>query len=341
MTQQPPQQQKPFTLLKGDAYTQLQTLEEESVHAIVTDPPYGLANHLDIEQLLEAWLDGETFINDTNGYAGADWDHSPPGPELWREAYRTLLPGGYLLAFAASRTVGLTQLAIQLAGFEIRDLIYWVYSPGRPTGRDQGRRAAEIGDVDLAEEMAGLRPTLRPGHEPIVVARKPLDEFSETVLDNYLEHGVGLLNHRAITGKPTAIASNVWVVHDLHCTESVCSCAVSTNPVSKHGTHLYPSDQLGEGALNVAKPRIAERPVGPDGTTHETVKPLKLISTLIEAVTLPGQTVLDPFLGSGTTAEAALLLNRVAIGCELEEDYWPLIDQRVLRAHDTKTHGAQ
>jgi site-specific DNA-methyltransferase (adenine-specific) len=341
MTLQHRKKQRPFTLLKGDAYEQLQTLEDESVHAVITDPPYGLSDRLDIEQMLDDWLSGETFVNDANGYAGTEWDHSPPGPELWRQVHRTLVPGGYLLAFTASRTVGLTQLAIQLAGFEIRDLIYWVYSPGRPTGRDQGRRAAEFGDDELAEEMAGFRPTLRPGHEPIVVARKPLDEFSETILDHQLDHGVGLLNHRAITGQSDAIASNVWLVHDLHCTKSKCTCSVTLNPVSQHGTHLYPSDQLGGGALNVAKPRKSERPMSPDGTTHETVKPLTLISTLIKAVTQPGQTVLDPFLGSGTTAEAALLLNRVAIGCELEEDYWPLIDQRVLRALHVITHEAQ
>lgn len=341
MTKKPPKQQKPFTLLKGDAYIQLQTLEAECVHAIVTDPPYGLAKSLDIEELLESWLIGETFINDANGYAGAEWDNSPPGPELWREAYRTLTPGGYLLAFASSRTVGLTQLAIQLAGFDVRDLIYWVYSPGRPAGRDQGRRAAELGDDELAQQMSGYRPTLRPGHEPIVVARKPLDEFCDTVLDNHLDHGVGLLNHHAITSKPGTIATNVWVVHDLYCTEVSCTCNVSVNPVAKHGTHLYPSTQLGAGALNVAKPRRIERPVGPDGTTHETVKPLALMTTLIEAVTQPGQTILDPFLGSGSTAEAALLTNRIAIGCELEEDYWPLIERRICRARDATKRRAQ
>jgi site-specific DNA-methyltransferase (adenine-specific) len=341
MTKQTPTKQKPFTLLKGDAYIQLQTLETESVHAIITDPPYGLADRLDIEELVDAWLNGETFINDANGYAGTEWDNSPPGPELWRQAYRTLAPGGYLLAFAGSRTIGLTQLAIQLAGFDVRDLIYWVYSPGRPAGRDQGRRAADLGDEELAERMSGYRPTLRPGHEPIVVARKPFDEFCDTVLDNYLDHGVGLLNHDAITSKPGTIATNVWVVHDLYCTEASCTCNVLVNPVAKHGTHLYPSVQLGAGALNVAKPLRIERPVGPDGTTHETVKPLALMTTLIEAVTQPGQTVLDPFVGSGTTAEAALLMNRIAIGCELEEGYWPLIERRIRRALAATKGGAQ
>jgi hypothetical protein len=71
--------------------------------------------------------------------------------------------------------------------------------------------------------------------------------------------------------------------------------------------------------------------VGPDGTTHETVKPLALMRRLIEAVTQPGQVVLDPFLGSGTTAEAALSCGRRAIGCELEPRYFPLIEDRIER----------
>jgi DNA modification methylase len=324
-------QQQSFTFLKGDALSQLRTLESESVHAVITDPPYGLTARLDVEELLSAWLNGETFVGDQNGYDGAEWDNSVPGPELWREAYRLLVPGGYLLAFAAARTVGLTTISLQLAGFDVRDLLHWVYAPGRPS-RDQGKVAAEQDDPALAEQVAGMRSTFRPGHEPIVVARKPFDESDTTVLANYLDFGVGLLDHRSITESDHAIATNVWLVHDFGCDVETCRCAAIDSGASSHATHIYLSRRLNDRSLNIPKPGKLERPVAEDGTRHLTVKPIALMQKLIESVSRPGQLVLDPFLGSGTTAEAALLTGRRVVGCELNEEFFPLIEQRLERA---------
>ena len=322
-----------FDLLRGDALTQLETVASESIDACITDAPYGLTNGLDVEELLGCWLRGETYTNLASGFGGEDWDNAVPGPELWRAVHRTLKPGGFTLVFSAARTVGLTQLALQLAGFEVRDLIYWVYAPGRQATREQGKVARENGLVQAdIDRLTGLRPTLRPGHEPIVIARKPLDECCETVAENYLDYGVGLISHNAVTGTSGRCASNVWVLHDLHCSEKSCLCQVPSDPAAQSGTHLFPSNVLGKGSLAVAKAGYGERPVGPDGTTHCTVKPLALMAALIEAVTVPGQVVLDPFLGSGTTAEAALLAGRNAIGCEMAGKYWPLIEARIQRA---------
>jgi DNA modification methylase len=320
-----------FTLLKGDALSHLPTLPAESIHAAITDPPYGLTAKLDVAALLTAWLANETFFGDQSGYGGADWDNSVPGPNLWTSVNRLLVPGGYVLAFAAARTVGLTALALQLAGFEVRDLIHWVYAPGRPS-RDMGKAATEFDDPVLAARVAGMRPTLRPGHEPIVVARKPFDEPNVTVLENLIEFGVGCIRHHAITGSPDIIASNAWIVHDDGCTRLVCQCDAESSNVSKHGTHIYPSRSMRDRSLDFPKPGKSERPVANDGTTHPTVKPIALMRALVEAVTLPGQVVLDPFLGSGTTAEAALLAGRKAVGCEINQEFFPLIEQRVRRA---------
>jgi site-specific DNA-methyltransferase (adenine-specific) len=323
-----------FTFLKGDASEQLKNVASESVHAVVCDPPYGLTSNLELEDMLHAWLKGETFYNDSNGYDGADWDNSVPGPELWREVLRVLAPGGFLLAFAATRTVGLTQVAIQLAGFEVRDLINWVYAPGRQATRDLGRVAADYDDARLAEQLSDHRSTLRPGHEPIVVARKPFDDDVETI-ENVIEFGVGALDHRAITGSDR-LASNVWFVHDSDCAEAVCLCRLDDQEGAMYATHLFSETSIGHGLLSVAKASKAERPVGADGVKHETVKPLLLISRLIEAVSRPGQVVLDPFLGSGTTAEAALLCGRNVVGCELEPRYWSLIEARIDRVTQNK-----
>lgn len=329
-----PQNQR-FTLLRGDALTELKALEPESIHAVICDPPYGLTQKLDVEEMLTAWLSGETFVNDQNGYGGAEWDNSVPGPELWRETYRLLVPGGFVVAFAAARTIDLTTLALRLAGFDIRDLIHWVYAPGRPS-REQGRVAAELGDTTLASSVAGLRPTLRPGHEPIVVARKPFDEPGTTVLDNIYDFGVGAINHAAITGDPSGIASNVWVVHGLDCAPQLCQCEVELSGANKHGTHLYPGPHLSDRSLNIPKPGKAERPIAEDGTKHTTVKPLALMRALVTAFTLPGQVVLDAFLGSGTTMEATLLEGRQSVGCEMNDEFIPLIMQRLKRCTEEK-----
>jgi site-specific DNA-methyltransferase (adenine-specific) len=332
MTQRTPNQQLPYTLLQGDALEQLQTLASESVHAVITDPPYGLAPKLDVEAMLYAWLKGETFVNDYDGYDGEVWDNSVPGPELWRQTFRLLVPGGYVLAFAAARTVGSTTMALQLAGFEVRDLLHWVYAPGR-CSRDQSLAAAQLGDTDLMPRVTAMRPTLQPGHEPIIVARKPFDEPGTTVLDNFYDYGVGVINHGAITGAASAIASNVWLVHELNCTAQRCECQVNNSGAASHGTHIFPSRYLPDRSLNVSKPGKSERPVADDGTTHKTVKPLALMRTLVEAVTLPGQVVLDPFLGSGTTMEATLLSGRQSVGCEMNPEFIPLIHQRIRRVY--------
>ena len=324
-----PQQQR-FTLLEGDALLQLKALESESVHAVITDPPYGLTKTLDIEEMLASWLAGKTFVSDQNGYGGAVWDNSVPGPELWRETYRLLVPGGFVLAFAAARTIDLTTLALRLAGFEIRDLIHWVYAPGRPS-RDQGKVANELGDTDLAPLVVGLRPSLLPGHEPIIVARKPFDRPGATVLDNLYDFGVGAINHGAITGAPEGTATNVWVVHDLECSTQRCLCDVESRGAHKHGTHIYPGEQLPDRSLNIPKPGKLERPVAEDGTTHSTVKPLALMRALVEAFTALDHVVLDPFLGSGTTMEATLLTGRRSVGCEMNAEFIPLIELRVQR----------
>jgi len=118
-----------FKVLEGDSLHVLKTLPENSVEAIVTDPPYGLSQHKqsDIEKCLQAWLSGKPYEHKSKGFMGKSWDSFVPGPELWREVYRVLKPGGHVLAFAGTRTQDLMGIALRLAGFEYRDCIMWIY----------------------------------------------------------------------------------------------------------------------------------------------------------------------------------------------------------------------
>lgn len=317
------------TIHAGEAAPLLDSLEEGCVHAVVTDPPYGLTSSLDTATMLAAWLADEEFINDANGYGGAVWDNSVPGPDLWRRVLRVLAPGGFALVFGASRTIGLTQVALQLAGFEVRDQWMWTYGGARPTSRDLGTQARELGDDILGESLAGLRSTVRPAYEPILVARRPLEkDLAPTVLENVLDFGVGAIDHSALA-EPGHLASNVLAVHDPACSPSSCHCELEGDAPTG-ATPLYPGEVVTDPALSVPKPTSKERPVV-DGVSHPTVKPLALMRVLIRAITCEGQTVLDPFLGSGTTAEAALLEDRHVIGCERDADFQRLIAARLER----------
>lgn len=101
-----------YTLHHGDCLETLRTMPDNSVDSIVTDPPYGLS------------------------FMGKKWDYDVPSVEIWAECLRVLKPGGHLLAFAGTRTQHRMAVRIEDAGFEIRDMIAWVYGSGFPKSLD-------------------------------------------------------------------------------------------------------------------------------------------------------------------------------------------------------------
>lgn len=193
------------TIHLGDCRQIIATLDDNSIHSIVTDPPYEL------------------------GFMGKKWDNSGIAydVQLWTECLRVLKPGGHLLAFGGTRTYHRMACAIEDAGFEIRDSIHWLYGSGFPKSHDvskaidkaagaerevvssvyRGDRAGTSAGImgkpvpridtvtapatDAAKQWAGWGTALKPAHEPIVVARKPL---IETVAANVQQHGTGALN---------------------------------------------------------------------------------------------------------------------------------------------------
>lgn len=125
-------------VLCGDSVEILKTYPDNHFDSVVTDPPYGLSDHTpeDFTSCLQSWMAGEEFKTKKKGFMGNSWDSWVPGPELWKEVYRVLKPGGHLLAFAGSRTHDLMSVAIRLAGFSNRDTIMWVYGSGFPKSMD-------------------------------------------------------------------------------------------------------------------------------------------------------------------------------------------------------------
>ena len=195
------------TIYHGDCRDIMEgKLPDNWVDSIVTDPPYEL------------------------GFMGKGWDGSgiAYNPEVWENAYRILKPGGHLLAFGGTRTWHRLASAIEDAGFEVRDSIAWMYGSGFPKSHDvskgidkaAGAKRQVVGNGEnygastaadgkqaygdyagewtitapatpAAQQWQGWGTALKPAHEPIVVARKPL---IGTVAANVLTHGTGALN---------------------------------------------------------------------------------------------------------------------------------------------------
>jgi len=99
----------------GDCLDVLKTIPDNRIHATVSDPPYGLA------------------------FMGKEWDHGVPGVLFWEQVFRVLKPGAHLLAFGGTRTHHRLAVAIEDAGFEVRDSLHWIYGTGFPKSLDVGK----------------------------------------------------------------------------------------------------------------------------------------------------------------------------------------------------------
>jgi DNA modification methylase len=127
---------KEYMILKGDCLERLKELPDNSVDSVVTDPPYGLSKEPNIFEVLTKWMNGEPYDHGHGGFMGKTWDSFVPHPDIWREVYRVLKPGGHALVFAGTRTQDLMTIALRLAGFEVRDVIEWLYFSGFPKSMD-------------------------------------------------------------------------------------------------------------------------------------------------------------------------------------------------------------
>ena len=149
-------------LYQGDCLEVMKSFPDNSVEAVVTDPPYGLS------------------------FMGKKWDYDVPSVEIWKEVLRVLKPGGHLLSFGGTRTYHRMAVNIEDAGFEIRDQIQWLYGSGFP-------KSLNVAKAGAGEAWEGWGTALKPANEPIVLARKPLEK-GLTVAENVLKWGTGGLN---------------------------------------------------------------------------------------------------------------------------------------------------
>lgn len=336
-------------LVHADALAFLSLLPNQSVDAVVTDPPYGI------------------------GFKGSEWDggwlSDPEGfsafTHAWaREVRRILKPGGYVAAFGATRTMHRAIAGIEDAGLEIRDQVLWLYGSGAPKSRR----------MDF-----GLGTGLKPSYEPIVLARAPLQRGLTTTA-NLERHGVGALDI-ASTGAPrprdergdgrsgpdgrgdSFWPANVGFSHPADCEPTNCSprcpavlidrvARAEQHPGSKPLSRLFYAakaspgereaglDHLPRGRAEIfSAPGASSRAPRPKANSHPTVKPLSVMRWLVRLVAPPGGLVLDPFTGSGSTGCAALLEGRQFIGLERDGQYLPIARARLAHWQRVASNG--
>lgn len=151
----------------GDCLATLRKMPDASVDSVVTDPPYGLGKEPNPREVLRAWLDGSEFKPGGAGFMGRAWDAFVPSPLVWAECLRVLKPGGHLVAFAGSRTYDWIVMGVRLAGFEVRDQLFWMYGSGFPKSMDVSKAIDRAAGAD--REVVGMgvswnRPDSKDGH---------------------------------------------------------------------------------------------------------------------------------------------------------------------------------
>lgn len=350
------------TVYSGDALDALRTLPDNSVDSVVTDPPYGLANlpAKKVADTIGRWVTGEReFIPAGRGFMGASWDKFVPPPALWDECLRVLKPGGYLVTFAGARTQDLMTLSVRLAGFTIKDTIAWARGDIFPKTKQSLTSGYEPiilaqkpldGTVDANIEQWGTG-----GLDTDACRTRYVSEADEAESKGKNQHGKYGTQHggNAIYGDfsgggtrddynppgrwPKNLLLSEHAANELD--ERFPTGVSGGKPkagVSGDGSagpaRFFPRFDVEPSVFYAGRATVKERPVSDDGTKHTTVKPLSVMRWLVRLVTPEGGTVLDPFLGSGTTAEAALLEGRRVIGSEGHEPYIDLIRKRLERA---------
>ena len=349
------------TLHAGDSRDVLRTIADCSIDSIVTDPPYALVSISKRFGAANAAAvkvpDGKSgaYKRASAGFMGKQWDTGETAfaVEFWAECLRVLKPGGHVVAFSGTRTYHRMACAIEDAGFEVRDMLSWLYGSGFLKSHNAGN---------------GWGTALKPACEPVCFGRKSL---VGTVAQNVLQHGTGAINidgcrvgddvtvtlrngnsgGNGALGRDERVFSREnppgrWPANVLHDgSEEVVSgfpdLGVAGVAVQRNGggQSIWGADNnagarpdagfadSGSAArfFYTAKADASDR----IGSKHPTVKPVDLMQWLCRLVTPPGGTILDPFSGTGTTGEAAYREGFNAVLIEREPEYQADIRRRM------------
>ena len=305
----------------GECVEMMKKIPTNSIDMVCTDPPYfldGLGNDWNKESL------------DTKG-SSAVVGNLPKGMKFDRnqskkfnefyakvssEVYRILKPGGAFISFSSPRLYHSMTMAIEDAGFEIRDMLGWIYTQSQVKAFSQDHIIEKDKTLN-AEEKKKLKetcnnwktPQLKPAIEPMCLAVKPIEG---RYIDNFQKYGTGLMN----TSEETKTGEGYFP-----------SNIITTEEVEESMDRVF----------LVSKPNKVEKG---DYNTHLSVKPVSLISHLVKLFTKENAIVLDPFMGSGTTAVACVQSKRMFVGFDINKEYIGITERRIGEAIATATTTA-
>tara|TARA_B100000965_G_scaffold76898_1_gene61048 strand:+ start:4307 stop:5221 length:915 start_codon:yes stop_codon:yes gene_type:complete len=297
-------------VINGDCLIELKRLDDNSIDCVITDPPYF------IDKLDNNWSSNEIKNDKKNSHIS----HLPKGMkfdknqvknlydfylELGRILLLKLKPGGYFLSFSSPRLYHAIAMACEISGFEIRDMINWTYTQTMPKGMSVSHIIDKMDiSVDektrLKDEYKNYKtPQIRSCFEPICVAMKPIGKL--TFIKNELKYNTGLLDFSQKVGKNS---------------DKVPANIITTDEYND----IYDKNFM------ISKPSKEEKG---KNNSHITVKPIELMEHLIKLFSKKNSLIVDPFLGSGTTAIACKNTDRRCIGIEINKEYYNISLSRI------------
>ena len=314
-------------LLNDDCLVAMQKLIDDGIQvdSIVTDPPYHLQSIVDRfgkegSAPAQHGTDG-AFARASKGFMGQEWDGGDIAfrKETWELALKLLKPGGHILAFSASRNYHRMAVAIEDAGFEIRDQLMWLYGSGFP-------KSHNLGD--------GWGTALKPAHEPIVMARKFIEGTNKNNREKYGTGGINIDGCRVGLSEgddPRLGGKGTWKTDKAG--KEIYDVGFTGEDIASSELGRFPANVMHDGlqedwARYFYCPKVSKSERGEDNT-HPTVKPQELMKYLCRLVTPKGGTVLDPFMGSGSTGIACKDEGFEFIGIEREKEYFEIAEKRI------------
>jgi site-specific DNA-methyltransferase (adenine-specific) len=277
-----------YNLICSENVLAMKQMETNSVDACITDPPYGME------------------------IAGVGWDHNVPPVDTWREVYRVLKPGAFVLSFCAPEFYHRMAVAVEDAGFRPLDMVVWM----------------------VTTKMAKAN-RLKPAHEPIFVAQKPLDG---SIKANFEKWGCGQINTTTTRvpwdGKPPtgwikggtqrrAFGGNV-----AKASEQAVKETEDANPNGRYPSNIIGHFDEPEHQKYFYAPRATRKERG-EYNDHPTPKPIALMRYLTRVYAPTGGLVLDPFMGSGSTGIASLQEGRRFVGIDMTQHYVDISQRRI------------
>ena len=264
----------------------MKSMADNSIDACITDPPYGME------------------------IAGVGWDHDVPPVDTWREVYRILKPGAFVLSFCNPEFYHRMAVNVEDAGFRPMDMVVWMNTT----------------------KMAKIN-RLKPAHEPVFVAQKPLDG---TIEQNVAKWGCGRINVET-TRVPWdgEIPKYPEGGHTRRAfgDEVAKSADQGTELIDANPNGRYPSNIIGhfdnpDHQRYFYAPRATREERG-EYNDHPTPKPIALMRYLCRVYAPKGGLVLDPFMGSGTTGIGALQEKCSFVGIDMSQHYVDIATQRI------------